>query len=44
VSVSRRDGGWRVEREPTGANFVAAIVAAGCIIVLLTPIFAWLLT
>jgi hypothetical protein len=44
MSVSRRDTEWSVGREPTGANFFAAIVAAGCIIVLLTPILAWLLT
>jgi len=33
-----------VGREPTGANVVAALVAAGCIIGLLTPVFAWLVT
>ena len=44
MSVSPRDQGWPAGRESTGANFVAAIVAAGCIVVLLTPIFAWLVT
>lgn len=45
VAVTRRDDdGWSVSQEPTGANLVAAILAAGCIIVLLTPVFAWLLT
>ena len=45
VAVTRRDDdGWSVSQESTGANLVAAILAAGCIIVLLTPVFAWLLT